>query len=249
MSRRCLFAFSCWILARTICSAASPEGLFQNGAEAYRAADYPQASAAFREAAALHPAAGTLYNLGNAEWQRGRSGLAILAWEQSIWLNPFNKLAHNNLRFARKTHQLENPDLTWYKVVSTWLPVNWWAWLAGLTFWAVIALVMLPGIFRLRKATWHQALAALCLTLFLLSLPAHYGALTRSRLGFIVRKESPLLLTPTAQSQIITRLAAGEPARVQRVRGNYLLVRTSRGRGWLERERFGLVCGKPASAG
>ena len=243
---RMLSAATFLFYLRLNCCAASPESLFQNGTEAYRAADYGQATSAFRESAAIRPASGTLQNLGNAEWQRGRTGLAILAWEQALWLDSFSQAAHNNLRFARKTAQLESPDLAWYEVVSTWLPVNWWAWIAGLSFWGAIGLVTLPGVFRFPKATWHQAVAALCLTIFLLSVPAHYGTLTRSRLGFVLRKDSPLLLTPTREGQVVTRLAAGEPARVQRARGDYLLLRTNRGLGWIERDRFGLIRGKIA---
>ncbi|HWI59940.1 MAG TPA: hypothetical protein VNZ22_22110, partial [Bacillota bacterium] len=213
---------------------APAEALFRTGTNAYSAGDYTLAAQTFREAALRQPASGTLQNLGNAEWERGQAGVAILAWEQALWLDPFNGSARNNLRFARKTAQLESPELTWYEVVSTWLPVNWWAWIAGLSFWLAIGMVLLPGIFRRHKATWHQALAAFGLAVFLLSLPAHFGVHTRSRLGFVLQKDTPLRLTPTRESQFVTRLGAGEPARLERARGNYLLVRTSRSVGWIE---------------
>ena len=195
----------------------------------------------------MEPSSGALQNLGLAEWERRRPGPAILAWEQSLWLDPFNQAARGNLRFARKAAQLEAPELTWYEVVSTCLPVNWWAWLAGLGFWLAIGAILLPGIFRQRKAAWHQAVAALGVTVFLLSVPAHLGVHTRSRIGFIVQKDTPLRLTPTQEAQTLTRLAAGEPARWQRARGNYVLIRTSRAVGWVEREQFGLICPRPAA--
>src|SRR5438445_143757 len=176
----------------------------------------------------------------------GRAVFALSACGTASLLASPSHAAQHNLRFARKTAQHDAPDLAWYEVVSTWLPVNWWAWIAGLSFWAAIGLVTLPGVFRLPKSTWHQAVAALCLTIFLLSVPAHYGSLTRSRLGFVLRKDTPLLLTPTREAQVVTRLAAGEPARVKRVRGNYLLLRTNRTLAWIERDRFGLICGKVA---
>jgi hypothetical protein len=220
--------------------------LFRSGAKAYQAGDYTTAATAFWQSADLHPASGTLLNLGLAQWQRGQAGAAILAWEQALWLNPFSREARTDLRFARKAAQLETPELTWYEVVSTWLPVNWWAWVAGLSLWVAIGLVMLPGIFRLRKAAWHQAVAALCLAVFLLSLPALFGIQTRSALGFVLQKDVPLRLTPTEEAQFITRLAAGEPVRLQRTRARYFLVRTSRGAGWLEKEQFGLTCPRQA---
>jgi tetratricopeptide (TPR) repeat protein len=222
--------------------AVSPADLFRDGATSYRTSDYVAAIKSFRQSANLQPASGTLQDLGLAEWRRGHAGAAILSWEQSLWLEPFNAAARGNLRYARKVAQLEAPELTWYEVVSTWLPANWWAWIAGISFWTAVALVMLPAIFRQPKAAWHQAVAALGLTIFLLSIPAHIGVHTRSHIGFVQQKDTPLRLTPTQEAQSVTRLAAGEPARLERQRGNYLLIRTNRSTGWVERGQFALIC-------
>jgi hypothetical protein len=78
--------------------------------------------------------------------------------------------------------------------------------------------------------------------LFLLSVPAHLGVHTRSRIGFVLDKQVGLRLTPTTEAQALTQLAAGEPVRVVGARGNYVLVRTSRAKGWLERTQFRLIC-------
>ena len=223
----------------------SPDTLFQAGVAAYRAADYTQAAETFRQSAKLQPASGALQNLGNAEWQRQRTGAAILAWEQALWLDPFDGAARQNLRFARKTAQLEAPDLTWHEVISTWLPVNWWAWIAGASLWLAVGMVVLPGILRRRKATWHQAIAACGLMVFLLSMPAHLGVHTRSRIGFILQPDTPLRLTPTLEAQAVTLLAAGEPARWIRARGDYFLIRTGRALGWVEARQFSLTCPGP----
>ena len=220
----------------------SAAALFREGVEAYRGGDCAGAGRAFRESAARQPASGTLQNLGNAEWLRGQSGLAILAWEQALWLDPLNGSARNNLRFARKNVQLEAPELAWYEVISTWLPMNYWPWITGASLWFAVGIGLLPGIFRLRRATWHQALAAVGLMVFLLSVPAHLGVLSRTRLGFVLQKDTLLRLTPTQQGQVITRLAAGDPARIERFRAGFVLVRTSRSLGWIEADRFALIC-------
>jgi len=230
------------VVAGEISLAASPSELFQDGTTAFRANDYVSAIKAYRQSAAIQPASGTLQDLGLAEWHRGHAGAAVLCWEQSLWLEPFNVSARGNLRYARKVAQLEAPELTWYEVVSTWLPANSWAWIAGISFWVAVAMVMLPAIFRQPKAAWHQALAALGLTIFLLSIPAHIGVHTRSRIGFVQQKDTPLRLTPTHEAQFVTRLSAGEPARLERQRGNFLLIRTNRSAGWVERDQFALVC-------
>ena len=236
-----------WCVWPSTASALSAQDLFQAGVTAYRTNDYARAAEAFRQSAMLQPASGALQNLGNAEWQRHRTGEAILAWDQALWLDPFNQSARQNLRFARKQAQLEAPDLAWYEVISTWLPVDWWAWIAGVSLWSSVAAVLIPGIMRQRKATWHQAVAALGLMVFLLSVPAHIGVETRSRIGFVLQKDTPLRLTPTLEAQTVTRLAAGEPARKVRARGNYLLIRNGRVLGWVEQDQFGLTCPKPGS--
>jgi tetratricopeptide (TPR) repeat protein len=218
--------------------------LFEAGREAYRAGNYAEAAQAFLNSANAQPASGTLQNLGNAEWQRGRTGNAILAWEQALWVNPFDRNARNNLRFARETAQLEASELAWYEVGSAWLPAHWWAWIAAGSLWLVVGTLTLPAFLRWRKSPWQQAVAALGLAVFLLSIPAHAGVLTRSRVGFVLKKDTPLRLTPTSEAEAVTRLAAGEPGRRVRARGNYIFIRTSRGAGWVERDQFGLVCSK-----
>lgn len=215
---------------------------FQQGTDAYALGDYATAATAFATAAEQVPAAGTLQNLGLAEWQGGRRGRAILAWERSLWVNPFNDAARTNLRFARKTAQLEAPELTWYEAASEWLPVNAWSALAAGSFWFAVAMVMLPRIFRWRRTGWHQALAAGGFAVFLLCLPALAGIHTRAHIGFVLEKDTPLRLTPTADAQQLSSLPPGLPARWKRTHGQYALIQTPYGRGWVERRQFGRIC-------
>ncbi len=216
---------------------------FDQGVQAYQAGGFDQAAAAFREAATNQPAPGVLHNLGNAEWRAGRAGAAILAWEQAQWLDPFNPDTRGNLRFARKAAQVEGPELAWYELCSAWLPGHWWATVAAVSFWLAVALVLLPGVFRWRKADWQQGAAAAGLALFLLTLPALAGVHGRSRLGIVLQKDTPLRLTPTTQAQVLTKLPAGEAARWERRRGNYVFIRTGNAGGWVEQAQFGLITG------
>ena len=215
---------------------------FQQGTNAYAAGDYATASKAFSEVARTQPASGTLQNLGITEWLRGQRGFAVLAWEQSLWVDPFNIASRENLRFARKEAQLESPELAWYEAASTWLPVNAWAVLAGLSLWFAVAMAMLPRILRLRRASWHQALAVAGCAVFLLCLPSLVGVHTRAGIGIVLESATPLRLTPTGDGQTLMQLAAGEPARIERARGEYFLIRTSYGRGWIERAKLSRIC-------
>ena len=245
ISLQFVLAFAIVCGAFTLASAATFDELFLYGRRAYAAGGYQQASEIFQEALTLSPSSGVLHNFGNAEWQCGRVGPAVLAWEQAQWLDPYSANTRANLRFARKNMQIDAPEFSWYEVCSKWLPVNAWAWLAGVSLWIAIAMVMLPGIFRWRKADWHQALAAAGFAVFLLTLPAMFGVNSRSKLGVILNSHTPLRLTPTQEAQVLTKLPAGDLVRVERERPKYIYVRAGNAAaGWVERAQFGRICGE-----
>jgi hypothetical protein len=226
-----------------LAGSASVSDLFQQASQAYAAGGYEQAALLFGEAAAASPSAGTLHNLGNAEWKCGRPGPAILAWERAQWLDPFSHSTRTNLRFARRAALLDAPELAWYEVCSAWLPASAWSWIACLSFWTAVALITLPGVLRWRRADWHQALAAAGFAIFLLTIPALVGVHARSTLGIILQKETPLRLTPTSEAQVLTKLPAGETVRFERERGHYVFIRTTVAAGWVDRNQFGLIAG------
>jgi len=214
---------------------------FANGLSAYEAGGFAAAARAFREAATNPPASGSFLNLGLSEWRRGRVGDAIRAWEQALWVAPSDSAARNSLAYARRLVDVESPHLHWYERVSAWLPINAWAWITALGFWLTIAAVLVPDIFRRRRSATTQALAAFGLMVLLLSLPAQLGVATRQRIGFVLQRDAALRLTPTTEAEISEKLPVGEPGRQLRVRGEFVLVKTSQGEGWLERRQFGLI--------
>jgi tetratricopeptide (TPR) repeat protein len=215
---------------------------FREGVAAYEAGHFEPAAQAFRNSLAGQTASGTLLNLGLAEWRCGRNGEAMVAWEQSAWLNPFNPDARNNLLYARETLQINPLELTWCEQSSTWLPAGYWTWIAGGSLWLAVGMVTLPGFFRVRKAGWHQALAALALGIFILSLPPNLGVFTRANLGIVTEKNAPLGLTPTRSAEIVATLSPGEPVRRLRQHGDYFFVHTQSGNGWMARRQIQFLC-------
>jgi tetratricopeptide (TPR) repeat protein len=230
-------AITCLVLN----SRAATNDFFPDGVVLSHAGQFPEAAAAFENSAKQQPSSGALVNLGLAEWQRGHAGPAILAWERAQWIDPFDVSAQANLKFARPVAQVDEPELKWFEAASTWLPPDAWVWLAGGSLWLAVGALLLPGIFRRRKAGWHQFLTALGLCVFIFSLMANIGVVSRTQIGFVLKKNAPLLLTPTREGEIISTLTAGEPARKLRTRGNYFFIRTVNGTGWVERQQFGLI--------
>jgi hypothetical protein len=214
---------------------------FAAGLELIRAGNFPAATSVYQTAFPAEISVGALLNLGFSEWQRGHAGPAIRAWEQAQWVDALDERAAMNLKFARQVTQLEAPELKWFEQASTWLPVNWWVWIAGGSLWLAVGVTVLPSIFRRRKAGWHATLAAVGWMIFLFSLTANYGVVSRTHLGIVLPKNASLQLTPTSESEVITTLTSGESARQLRERGNYLLIRTSNATGWILREQFGRI--------
>ena len=124
--------------------------------------------------------------------------------------------------------------------------MNAWAWIASVSFWGALALALLPGA-RCAGAgpTGIRAAAAAGLAIFILTIPALGGVHTRSKLGVILDKDTPLRLTATHDAQFLARLPAGDTARLERERGAYVFIRTSTAAGWVERGQFGLIAGRP----
>ncbi len=224
---------------------AAGEAHFRAGVTAYEAGQFELAAQAFQDSLVEQMAAGTLLNLGLADWQCGRTGDAILAWEQAAWLDPFDRAAQKNLLYARETALVSPLDLTWFEEASTWLPANWWTWIAGGSLWLSVALVTLPGFFRIRRAGWHQTASALSLGVFLLSLAPSIGIVTRSNLGIVRANHVSLRLTPTQSAEVIAPLPPGEPVRALRQRGDYLFVHAQGGDGWIERQQIRFVIPDP----
>lgn len=233
------------ILAALLCAAktspAETNDFFARGLELGRTGQFPEAAAAFEKSGRQQPAVGTLVNLGLAEWQRGHAGTAILSWERARWIDPFDARARQNLAFARQVAQVDAPQLNWFETTSTWLPPGAWVWLAGASLWLAVGAMVLPPVFRRKKSGWQQTLAAVGLGVFLAALTANVGVVSRTSLGFVLKKNAPLLLTPTRNGEVVSTLSAGEAARRLRTRGSYDFIQTAGGSGWIERGAFGLA--------
>jgi len=222
-------------------SRAATDDFYVRGLPAAQAGDFHTAAAVFENELKRQPSAGIFVDLGITEWQRGHAGAAILAWERAVWIDPYDILAKQNLKFARTVAQVDEPELRWFETASTWLSPNAWVWIAGASLWLAVGALVLPRVFRWRRSGWQQTLAALGFCVFIFSITANVGVVSRTDIGFIVKKNAPLRLTPTSGSELISTLSAGEPVRRMKTRGNYYFIRSSMTAGWIEREQVGLI--------
>jgi len=229
------------LLAGLLANVRAADPAFDRGLESARDGRLAEAGVAFEKSLESQPSAGGFVNLGITEWQRGHAGAAILAWERAAWVNPFDESAKRNLKFARAVAQVDEPELRWFETVSTWLPPNFWVWLAGLSLWFSVGALVLPRVLRRHKSGWQQMLAALGLGAFIFTFAANIGVVTRTDLGVVIKKNAQLRLTPTSGSELTSTLSAGQPVRRIKTRGNFIFVRTPMATGWIDRTQVGLI--------
>lgn len=228
------------LFAAAFAFAETPDERFESSISAMSGGDYGEAAYQLREVVSEgHFSHGALHNLGNAEWKVVRPGHAILAWERARLLNPHDRNTEANLAFARRKTELASPTLAWHESYSAWLTPNVWLAAASLGFWGGVFLLTLPRLLGMRRADWHQGAAALLLTIFLLTVPALFGLNHRGNIGVALEDFTALRLTPTRDGEELVKLPAGEIARVEKTRGDYLYVRAEGERaGWVRHEEF-----------
>jgi len=218
------------------------EDVFAPGRTAYLAGQFTNAARFFQGELRRAPSAEAWHNFGDAAWQAGHPGEAVLAWQRALWINPYQTNAAASLRFVDGLGQFSELSPTWTEKYSTWLPVNLWAGVAAASWWLAVALVLLPGVFRWRKSVWPQLLAAVALGTFVLTLPALVGIHGRTKLAVIREANVPLRQTPTQTAQVRSRFAAGELVRCRSVRGKYYFVRTANDEtGWVAQDQLWFI--------
>lgn len=80
------------------------------GNAAYRAGNYPQATAAFGQAIEQHPSAAAWHNLGNALAMQQQYQQALDAYEQALALEPDNQAAAANAELMRQLLQQQQAE-------------------------------------------------------------------------------------------------------------------------------------------
>lgn len=219
-----------------VASLASSPQAFVEASGQYEAGKYQDAVKTL-QAAPVSP--GVLHNLGNAEFKSGRTGAAILAWERARVLDPSFRNSAANLHFARSQAGLDEPRWIWHERYAAWQSPDAWLWIASITFWAALAFFTLPALLEIRRTVWTQAGAATAIVIFILTIPALVGIVSRGNVGIVLAADTELKLTPTQEGEMLGKLSEGEMARVEKKRGEFLYIRASSDRaGWVRRNEF-----------
>ena len=158
---------------------------------------------------------------GNAHYEAGEPGRAILAYERGLRLRPGNQDLHNNLRFVRQQIGIDAADVQEFFLLRAWRRfgallgtasayvislVLWWLAVAGLVYWFL----------HRDKMEEKRRFALLPAALLCAFLAAAFYGLGSSRAYFLQRSDEAVLLddstlrvSPTAEGSVEAQLPEG----------------------------------------
>ena len=215
---------------------------FDLGNQAYMHKDYTAALNDYRQTAAeLGYSASLLYNMGNSYTRLGKTGPAILAYEQARLLEPSNPDIQANLTAVRKANGIYRQDQPWWQRAITILNADQWLLISGISFALFSACFLLPVL--LKDTSWYtrtlKAATAVTLLCALLALvPAIYGYYHRQ--DGVVLDQTRLRISPFAEADSAGTIKAGRIVHPLKSYKNYILIRDANNRkGWLAADELG----------
>ncbi|HKL67092.1 MAG TPA: SH3 domain-containing protein [Bacteroidales bacterium] len=162
--------------------------IYKQAVEEYKEGNFRQAYELFNDIIDRGYSSFSLYyNTGNAAFKTGDIPSAILNYEKSLLLKPFDEDARYNLEIA-KTYTVDKLEVIpeiffveWFRTLSLTLRSNHWA--AGALFFFTVSVVLLAVFlfsarYRVKKISFAGALTLFILFLFTLGLGLTNRSLT-----------------------------------------------------------------------
>lgn len=158
-----------------ICASVSLNATVEQADSAYTADDFLTAARLYQESIdELGPSTGRYYNLGNAYYRAGATGMAIVSYERALRIDPSNSDAADNLEFVKNriTDRIDS-DSSLVSGAANRLALkahpNTWAWWGiGLFILALagVCLYFMADAVMLRKTGFFGGGIALLFCIF-----------------------------------------------------------------------------------
>jgi tetratricopeptide (TPR) repeat protein len=217
--------------------------IYNKANEYFGAKDYRNALRLYRELVERGVENAALYyNLGNAYFKTGNTGYAVLYYEKSLALAPFDRDARANLVNARSTlkervRPLYNEQLyAFFRAFSSLMKPGAVAYIEIFFFLLAVGVANLAIFMPYARARLKRSLYA-CLALFALSalsLLWYAGYEKNHPRSIVVKKQVQVLSAPIAESETLFTLYEGTEMRVREARGEWTRVSVADGReGWI----------------
>ncbi|CAH0999800.1 hypothetical protein LEM8419_01100 [Neolewinella maritima] len=220
------------------------------------AGDYAHASEILDSLERKDGLSATAYlGLGNAYFEVGKTGRAILAYERGLRLRPGHRALRNNLKYVREEAGLTTPVLPeffllrWWRAVGAFLGSTvayivaaccWWIAVVGGVYWYL----------RRRTMAEKRRFVLLPLAVTFLVLAVVLYALGQSRYEYLNSTDEAVLLTagaalrvsPTEAASVEDELPAGSHLSITDRVGKYVKVTLADGRqGYLLQDELAII--------
>ncbi len=217
---------------------------FTEANDLYAAGDYAQAAQLYEQELAENPSAVVYYNLGNAYFKQGELSQSILAYERCLRLDPTNKDARYNLRFAesRITDNItDNQSFflsSFLRSVRNLLHQSTWTWLSLGAFMLCMATLLL-FLMAANSATRKTGFS-LAVVLFIVALFAFFAARSLNQRDTL-REEAIITqgvvnakASPDRSGTELFTLHEGTKVRIRETLGEWCNVTVGNYQGWIQ---------------
>jgi len=217
------------------------ESSFQTGNKAYENADYEAAKTRFKAALEIDESPATRHNLGLTYLQLNQPAQAIWQLERALLLNPSNLDYREKRNLIREQLGLAELKKKWYFRVSQLVPVQIWWISASISFWVLLAALILPCLLEKKSANHNRLLTlsgSLCMLIF--SLTAIRLNFEDYRTGILIHQETiPLNAAPATVAPESGFARPGEHARILDQYNHFYQIKTEgSATGWVSKDHF-----------
>ena len=226
-----------YIIATVTAFAATP---FQAGIEAYQNAEYKAAKAQFTSALEVEETAAARHNLGLAHFQLGAPAEAVWQLERAQLLEPFNADYRYKLEAVRQELGLFAGSPKWYVLASEALPTKTWLILATISFWILLAVLILPRISGTKPSLGIKTLRFISIAALIFSTPSIWLNLRLLQSGTIITDEAASLhAAPASAAPESGTARPGERARILDQYNDFYEIKTEgQAIGWISKDEF-----------
>jgi hypothetical protein len=218
----------------------TPADPFEAGIEAYQNGQYQTAKVQFTTVVETDETAAARHNLGLAHFQLEAPAEAIWQMERAQLLSPCNADYRFKLEAVRQELGLFAGAPSWYALACQALPTTTWLIIASISFWLLIAALILPRLGGNKVGIRIKSLRCLTIAALILSLPSIWLNLRLLQSGTIISEEGASLhAAPASAAPDSGTARPGERARILDQYNNFYQVETEgQATGWISKDAF-----------
>lgn len=219
----------------SLCSTPLQADDFSTGIDAYHGERYTEAEAAFERSLEHEETAAVRHNLALSLYRQERFAEALWQLERALRIDPLNQGYRFKLGALRQQMGLtRQPDASWV-IASSAFSFGTWVWLASISFWVLLAALLLPRPADQKRPLSSKIMASLSLVILVLSSTAlAIQSLNAVSATVVADAPAPLRHAPADAAPEAGQANSGERVRQLDQFQDFLKVETESGiTGWI----------------